>query len=339
MTQLCKKSPHYAAALISMATLSAASIASASPGAPPASVPAGLEIPAGHSLLLRTTASGVQTYDCIGGAWSFRSPRAEVFEDFFGAPVISHYGGIDRGLNGGPWWESNRDGSRIRGGNAVSAPSARPNSITQLRVQVLERSGTGLLSDVSWIHRLNTVGGVAPTGACTTGQRFDSPYTTDYYFYTPGDSRPQVPEALAIPADQKLLLKTSAKGFQRYECVRGTWTFRSPIALLKDSLFGYTSVGHFGGVDFGLPAGPYWQSFSDGSSVRGGNAVAAPSPNAGSIPLLRVQVVAKSGNGFFNRFNWIHRLNTRGGLSPTGRCHHGRIYNSLYTTDYYFYGD
>ena len=77
-----------------------------------------------------------------------------------------HYGGIDRGLTPGPWWESLEDGSRIRGGNPVSAPSPNANSIPLLRLEVLERQGSGVFSPVSYIQRLNTKGGVGPTGQC-----------------------------------------------------------------------------------------------------------------------------------------------------------------------------
>ena len=65
----------------------------------------------------------------------------------------------------------------------MRAPSPNPNSIPLLRLRVLEREGTGVFSPVSYIQRLNTVGGVGPTGACSGGERESVPYTADYYFY------------------------------------------------------------------------------------------------------------------------------------------------------------
>jgi hypothetical protein len=156
--------------------------ASASPGAPP-SVPAPLEVPPGYTLLFINHAKGVQTYECQNGTWAFRAPKALLFGSHRHRLTGIHYGGIDRGLTPGPWWESVRDGSRIRAGNAVSAPSPNPNSIPLLRLEVLERQGSGVFSNVSYIQRLNTVGGVGPTGACSTGARRWVPYTADYYFY------------------------------------------------------------------------------------------------------------------------------------------------------------
>jgi len=66
---------------------------------------------------------------------------------------------------------------------ADSAPSPNANSIPLLRLEVLERQGTGMFSPVSYIQRLNTTGGVGPTGACATGAQRRVVYTADYYFY------------------------------------------------------------------------------------------------------------------------------------------------------------
>jgi hypothetical protein len=140
-------------------------------------------VPPGYVLLFSRHAAGVQTYECQNGVWAFRAPRAVLFNPHSHQLSAIHYGGIDRGLTAGPWWESVYDGSRIRGGNAVSAPSPNANSIPLLRLEVLERQGSGVFSQVSYIQRLNTVGGVGPTGACSTGARRWVAYTADYYFY------------------------------------------------------------------------------------------------------------------------------------------------------------
>ena len=140
-------------------------------------------MPAPSVLLLSSPAKGVQTYECRNGQWALRAPRAALFNPQSNQLTGIHYGGIDRNLTLGPWWESVDDGSRIRGGNAVSAPSPNANSIPLLRLEVLERYGTGVFSAVSYIQRLNTVGGVGPTGKCGAGAQRWVPYTADYYFY------------------------------------------------------------------------------------------------------------------------------------------------------------
>ncbi|SRR6266498_1731883 len=154
----------------------------ASAGAPP-TVPEAIGVPPGSVLLFSRHAKGVQIYECRNGQWAFHAPRAGLFDPQSHQPTGIHYGGIDRGLTPGPWWESVDDGSRIRGGNAVSAPSPNANSIPLLRLEVVERQGTGVLSLISYIQRLNTVGGVGLTGGCAAGAQRWVAYTADYYFY------------------------------------------------------------------------------------------------------------------------------------------------------------
>jgi hypothetical protein len=154
----------------------------ASAGVPP-TVPEAIAVPPGSVLLFSRQAKGVQIYECLSGVWAFRAPRALLFDPESYERTGIHYGGIDRSLTPGPWWESLRDGSRIRGGNAASAPSPNPGSIPLLRLEVLERQGTGMFSAVSYIQRLNTQGGVGPSGACQPGAQRQVPYTADYYFY------------------------------------------------------------------------------------------------------------------------------------------------------------
>ena len=140
-------------------------------------------MPPGSTLLFIRHARGVQIYECRDGQWAFHAPRAQLFDPQAHRRTGIHYGGIDRGLTAGPWWESTADGSRIRGSVLASAPSPKANSIPLLLLQVVERQGTGVFSPVTHIQRLDTRGGVGPTGACETGAQRRVPYTTDYYFY------------------------------------------------------------------------------------------------------------------------------------------------------------
>jgi hypothetical protein len=155
---------------------------SASLGTPP-TAPEDIVAPSGSVLLFSSHARGVQTYECKNGQWAFHAPRAVLFDPQSYQRMGVHYGGIDQNLTPGPWWESVDDSSRIRGGNAVSAPSPNADSIPLLRLKVLEWEGAGVFSPVSYIQRLNTVGGVGPTGACQPEERRWVAYTADYYFY------------------------------------------------------------------------------------------------------------------------------------------------------------
>ena len=164
------------------------------------SVPEAIPVPSGYVLLFSSHARGVQIYECRDGQWAFHAPRAELFDPQSHQRTAIHYGGIDHGLTPGPWWESVDDGSRIRAGNPVIAPSPNPNSIPLLGLEVLEQYGTGVFSQVSYIQRLNTEGGVGPTGECQGSAQRRVAYTADYYFY----GTPESPEGQAAVAPRTL---------------------------------------------------------------------------------------------------------------------------------------
>jgi hypothetical protein len=153
----------------------------------PTPTPPALAVPAGHELVVSYHAVGYQVYDCKpdaagAPAWTFHAPVAMLYaaDDTLAAV---HYGGVDVGLPAGPYWQSARDASRVHGGNPVS--SANPGAIPLLRLQGMDHAGAGQLSEVTFIQRLATTGGTAPTGPCALEQRTAVPYTADYHFYAP----------------------------------------------------------------------------------------------------------------------------------------------------------
>lgn len=162
-----------------------------SPTAAPAAVPARpavaaeLAVPDDHKLAVVAAARGVQIYECVADpagalAWKLHAPRADLF-DAAGAALGIHYGGVDKGLPAGPYWEA-KDGSRVHGATPASVPN--PGSIALLRLTAADTAGTGVFSHVSFIQRLATTGGVAPSEPCTAGKQTEVPYTAQYYFYT-----------------------------------------------------------------------------------------------------------------------------------------------------------
>ena len=157
------------------------------PSLPRPEVPATIAVPEGHDVAYLGHAEGAQIYECAldasaNPAWRLRAPTALLVDDE-GLPFVSHFGGIDADLPAGPYWQSLRDGSRVRAGLAIASPSA--GTIPHLRLTALDTAGNGVMSRVSYIHRLATTGGVAPTGACQLDDRAEVPYTADYYFYVP----------------------------------------------------------------------------------------------------------------------------------------------------------
>jgi hypothetical protein len=148
-------------------------------------VPPELAVPDDHKLVLIAKARGAQIYECVADpsdvlAWRLHAPSADLFDDA-GTQIGVHFGGIDKNLPPGPYWESTDDGSRVHGASPVSAPNQ--GSIPLLRLQAADTSGNGVFSKVSFIHRLATTGGVAPPESCMAGKRTEVLYTALYYFY------------------------------------------------------------------------------------------------------------------------------------------------------------
>lgn len=124
-------------------------------------------------------ASGVQTYTCEFDAqhhpaWVFRSPRATLF-DASGHAVVRH--------GAGPSWES-EDGSRIVGHAIAQLPSETKASVPQLLLETHSTAAAGMLSDVRYVQRVKTIGGLMPAQPCSTvGDVGSSPYLAEYVFY------------------------------------------------------------------------------------------------------------------------------------------------------------
>jgi hypothetical protein len=149
--------------------------------------PAEIAVPAGHKPTFMAMAKGVQVYECAAGeggalAWKLHAPKADLL-DGNGAVIGSHYGGVDKGMAPGPYWEA-KDGSRVHGAKPAKAP--HEGSIDLLRLEAADVTGAGVLAGVKFIQRLDTTGGVAPAGACTAGQTTEVPYTATYYFFAAG---------------------------------------------------------------------------------------------------------------------------------------------------------
>lgn len=131
----------------------------------------------GEALVLTVYAVGSQVYECkpsIGGnlVWQFREPIASLFID--GKTVGRHYAG--------PHWQMS-DGSVVRAKVAGNAPGASRNDIPLLKLEVTESHGSGRLSGVTTIQRLNTRGGFTDATCNAAGTFLSVPYTADYAFY------------------------------------------------------------------------------------------------------------------------------------------------------------
>jgi hypothetical protein len=163
-------------------------------------VPVNLQVPPGHSLYLKAYAVGTQNYVCLPSGWSFLGPQATLFMTFpwrdgnSGVQIATHFlssnpmeGGMSR-----PSWQGSLDTGAVWAksiANSTDPNFVAPGAIPWLLLEVVgsQRGPTdgATLTITSFIQRVNTSGGVAPTSACTVGSTALVPYTTDYYFFKP----------------------------------------------------------------------------------------------------------------------------------------------------------
>jgi hypothetical protein len=150
------------------------------------------------------------------------------------------------------------------------------------------------------------------------------------------ESAPDVPDAIAVPAELQPVLFVHASGSQIYTCRAGTdgkfsWTLKGPESELrdrKDKVIGQHS------------AGPAWK-LNDGSEVTGKMTAQVPSLDDESIPWLLVNVVTNSGKGQLAKVAAIQRVHTHGGKPAASdvcdESHKDAETSSKYSADYYFF--
>ena len=186
-------------------------LAAAQTVAPPAT-PAAITPPPGNAAFLVGHALGSQGYTCLptstgGSSWTVNGarPEATLFASFFGhlVQIITHFTSINANpndnatlpvpLSGNATWQSSFDTSKvwakatgiITAGSDASCPNA--GAIPCLLLQSIGNqegpTGGRILAKTTFVQRLNTNGGAAPTTTCSVGQTQLVPYTADYVFF------------------------------------------------------------------------------------------------------------------------------------------------------------
>ncbi len=160
-------------------------------------VPANLAPPPGAVLLFELGARGVQIYACqakpddaTAFVWTFQAPEAELLNRR--GEVVGHH-------FAGPTWQG-LDGSAVVGTVLERADSPDPGAIPWLLLEAKEHAGSGAFSTITYVQRLDTVGGTAPAAGCDAdhaGEEVRQPYEATYAFFYP--AAPATPEA-ATPA-------------------------------------------------------------------------------------------------------------------------------------------
>ena len=205
----------FAAALVLGCIFGAVTHASAQKITPPRTPPV-ITPPAGNSAFLVGHAVGTQGYVCLptntGASWTVNASRPEAAL-FARRPSrknslqIFHFLSPNTNPNehapnplpfGSPTWQSSLDASvvwakaltpPVASGSNASCPNA--GAIPCLLLQAIgSKPGPGggtLMTQTSFIQRLNTNGGSAPATGCSAstdvGKQILVPYTADYYFF------------------------------------------------------------------------------------------------------------------------------------------------------------
>jgi hypothetical protein len=170
-------------------------------GVTPPPVPASIQVRSPNEAFLLGRAVGTQNYVCtpsksIGHvAWTLFTPQATLFSGE-GEQLTTHFFSPNPVENGvvRATWEDSRDTSTVWGRAIASSTDPNfvtPGAIPWLLVEVVGAAegptGGSTLAATTFIQRVNTVGGAAPSTGCRLpkdlGNRAFVPYTADYVFY------------------------------------------------------------------------------------------------------------------------------------------------------------
>jgi hypothetical protein len=144
-----------------------------------------LRAPASEAVLLKALGKGKQIYACQASAqdkskfeWVLARPQADLY-DAKGEKIGKHYEG--------PTWEAN-DGGKVTGEVQQRAQAPRAGAVPWLLLKAKTTEGPGTFGRVTYIQRVNTMGGAAPAEGCDrahAGKEAAVDYQADYYFYGP----------------------------------------------------------------------------------------------------------------------------------------------------------
>lgn len=142
-------------------------------------MPESLKPPSGQRLLFQAHGDGDQIYNCkaidTGSEWKLKAPDAR---------LVGPNGTTGRHF-AGPTWEAS-DGSRVIAKLKASLASPNPDSIPWLLLSATSHQGSGIMTGVFTIQRLNTKGGKPPATGCDASHpdaEVRVPYQAEYYFY------------------------------------------------------------------------------------------------------------------------------------------------------------
>ena len=200
MTIIASTVPALAISLAAAFTVSLPQSGHADPVTPPA-VPFNIRVPQGAQAFLVGHATGTQNYVCLPSGAGFKfvlfTPQATLFGDNE-KQLITHFFSPNPDENGTirATWQDSHDTSTVWAFATPDTTSTdqqfvKRGAVAWLRLTVSGRQsgpiGSNKLTPTTFIQRVNTSGGLAPSSGCTSpadiGKEAFVPYTADYIFY------------------------------------------------------------------------------------------------------------------------------------------------------------
>jgi hypothetical protein len=142
-------------------------------------VPAALRPPAGNDLHAVLKARGVQIYECRRGTWQPLEPAASLT-----GVTMSPVRKVTAVHFRGPAWVSDQDGSMVQGTDPVTAPATDAANVPQVLYKATANRGGGLFGGVTYIQRIDTQGGAAPSPSCGGNDPVAIPFHAVFRFFT-----------------------------------------------------------------------------------------------------------------------------------------------------------
>jgi len=133
-----------------------------------------IAVEAGNKVHFQALGIGVQIYTWNGSSWGSAVPEATLFH---GEGVVAiHFAG--------PSWQSNSGSTVVGALPPLKHVIVDQTAIPWLLLKAASAEGSGIFADTTFIQRVNTVGGMAPsTNGTFVGQVARVPYSADYIFY------------------------------------------------------------------------------------------------------------------------------------------------------------
>ena len=162
-------------------------------------VPDTIQVPAGQRVLMAGHAYGTQNYICLpsgaGFAWTLFGPQATLFHNDANQ-MITHFlsANPDEAGTLRATWQHSVDSSAVWARAIATSSDANfvaAGAIPWLLLEVVGAeegpNGGRQLTGATYVHRVNTAGGIAPATGCSqasnVGSRVFVPYQADYFFY------------------------------------------------------------------------------------------------------------------------------------------------------------